>query len=102
DLDATENSTERLAKKICRHMGVPPVLIGIETAGKLGSSQELVNMMKLFDLTLSRERLKIENALKLLLPELADKIKIEPLRLFTDLPPEVMATMSANELRDLH
>ena len=101
-MDATENSTERLAKKICRHMGVPPVLIGIETAGKLGNSQELVNMMKLFDLTLSRERLKIENALKLLLPELADKIKIEPLRLFTDLPPEVMATMAPNEIRDLY
>lgn len=101
-MDATENSTERLAKKICRHMGVPPVLIGIETAGKLGNSQELVNMMKLFDLSLSRERLKIEDAFKLLIPELADKFKIEPLRLFTDWPPEILALMTEGEKRDLY
>jgi hypothetical protein len=101
-MDATELSTMRIANKICRLMGVPPILIGIETAGKLGNSQELVNMMKLFALSLQREQLKIENALKLLLPELADKIKIEPLRLFDYIPDQVMNILSEEEKRDLY
>jgi hypothetical protein len=101
-MDATENSTERLAKKICRHMQTPPVLIGIETPGRLGSSQELVNMMKLFDLGISKWRQQIEDAICKILPELEGKVKIEPLRLFDHLPPEVMAVMTPAEIRDLY
>jgi hypothetical protein len=100
-MDATENSTERLAKKICRHMGVPPILIGIEIPGKLGNTQELVNTMKLFGLSLQREQLKIENALQRLFPEIAEQIKIEPLRLFDHIPDQIMNILSEEEKRDL-
>lgn len=99
---AAETRRESIAKIVCRHVGVPPILIGIETPGKLGNSQELVNTIKLFNLVVQREQLKIEAAFKVLFPELSDKMKIEPLRLFDHVPDNIMEILSEEEKRELY
>jgi hypothetical protein len=68
-MDQTEKATERVGRKVCRHMGVPPVLVGFSTAGQLGNTQELKNTMELFALTVVDAQNLIKEALKLVFPD---------------------------------
>lgn len=68
-LDQTDKATDRVGRKVCRHMGVPPVLVGFETAGKLGDVQELANSMQLFKLTVVESQDLISQALKMVWPD---------------------------------
>lgn len=68
-LDATDKATDRVGRKVCRHMGVPPVLVGFETAGKLGDVQELQNTMQLFKMSVIESQNLISESLKLVFPE---------------------------------
>jgi hypothetical protein len=47
-LDAVDGATNRVAHKVARNFGVPPVLIGLKTDDGLGNSQAIQNSMKLF------------------------------------------------------
>lgn len=80
-LDQTEKATERIGRKVCRHMGVPPVLVGFATAGQLGNVQEMQNTMELFKLTVIKRQDLIRDALKTVWPE--KNFDISPLTLFT-------------------
>jgi hypothetical protein len=51
--DAATGMRERIAKSIARAWEVPPVLIGIETPGRLGSSQQLEMEINLFNMKLN-------------------------------------------------
>jgi hypothetical protein len=68
-MDQTEKATERVGRKVCRHMGVPPILVGFSTAGQLGNTQELKNTMELFALTVVDAQNLIKEALKLVFPD---------------------------------
>jgi hypothetical protein len=68
-LDQTDKATDRVGRKVCRHMGVPPVLVGFETAGKLGDVQELSNCMDLFRLTVIESQDLIKESLTLVFPD---------------------------------
>lgn len=68
-LDQTNNATDRVGKKVCRHMGVPPVLVGFATPGQLGNMQEIDNMMKLFKMTIIESQDLISQSLKLVWPD---------------------------------
>jgi len=68
-LDQTDKATDRVGRKVCRHMGVPPVLVGFETAGKLGDVQELANSMELFKLTVVESQDLIKEALSIPFPD---------------------------------
>jgi hypothetical protein len=68
-LNATAEVTERVGRKVCRHMGVPPILVGFETAGKLGDVQELANTMDLFKMTVIESQDLIKEALRIVYPD---------------------------------
>lgn len=68
-LDQTDKATDRVGRKVCRHMGVPPVLVGFATAGQLGNTQELINSMDLFKLSVIESQDLIKEALKIVWPD---------------------------------
>lgn len=103
-MDATEQATERIAKKVCRLFNVPPLLIGIETAGKLGSTKELMNHLALFNLTLEENRQLIKEAFEILWP-LETKVsgcEFEELDLFDQLPDEVIKMIPYESLKEMY
>jgi len=68
-LDQTDKATDRVGRKVCRHMGVPPVLVGFSTPGQLGNATELQNTMELFKMTVIESQDLISESLKLVFPE---------------------------------
>jgi hypothetical protein len=68
-LDQTDKATDRIGRKVCRHMGVPPILVGFSTAGKLGDTQELLNTMELFKMTVVECQDLIKEALTIVWPD---------------------------------
>jgi hypothetical protein len=68
-LDQTDKATDRLGRKVCRHMGVPPILVGFSTPGQLGNNQELKNTMSLFKMTVVESQDLIKESLKLVWPD---------------------------------
>lgn len=68
-LDQTDKATDRVGRKVCRHMGVPPILVGFSTAGKLGDNQELQNTMELFKMTVTQDQDLISESLKMVFPD---------------------------------
>jgi hypothetical protein len=84
-LDATDKATDRIGRKVCRLMGVPPVLVGFASPGQLGQNQELINTMDLFKLTIKETQGLITEALKIVHPE--KNFNILPLDLWKTLTP---------------
>lgn len=102
-MDATENATMRIAKKVARLFGVPPVLIGIDTEGKLGDNQELVNKLKLFNLTLETKRRLIYKGLSELFPDAKkEDYELTPLDLFDHIPDNVIAQLNMDQLKEMY
>lgn len=98
-MDATQNATERIAKKVCRHFSVPPLLLGIETAGKLGNQQELVNFIKLFSLTIDRRVGLFYRAMTALYPEMNKGLyQVRSLALYDYVPDKVIERMTGDQL----
>lgn len=50
NLNVVSEATDRVANKVCRNWNVPPVLIGLSKAGQLGQTQEIANMIQLFQM----------------------------------------------------
>lgn len=88
----------RIVGATCRHMGVPPELIGIATPGVLGNNQQIVNLIKLFNLTVEPARAVAVSPLKRFYPELADWA-VKPLNPVDYLDPEVAKSMTEDEKR---
>lgn len=86
-----------IAEAVCRHMGILPILIGLNTAGKLGQSQEIMNASELTQDGLTSLRGLLVRVLRLVLPghawEVGSKMPI------SFLPPEVLAVLTPDELR---
>ena len=97
--DAIDIATDRIARKVCRHMGIPPVLIGISTAGQLGNNQELANHMEVFVLTVQKHQNQLIEALKSIFPE--KNFDIAPLQLFKFIPDKVWDKLTDDEIREL-
>jgi len=96
-LDATDKATDRVGRKVCRHMTVPPVLVGFSTAGQLGNNQELVNTMKLFNMTVNNIQRMITNALAITMPGV--DLTIKNLDLWSFVPDKVLAVLTPEEIR---
>lgn len=104
-MNETEAATVRIAKKIARHFGVPPIIIGIDTAGKLGDNQELVNKFKLFNLTLEdKRRLYYKGMVDAFVQEglVYEDFELEQLDLFDYLPDKVLERLSDAEIREMY
>ncbi|GGG34233.1 hypothetical protein [Hymenobacter glacieicola] len=89
--------TNRLVNKVCRHMGVPPVLIGVAEAGMLGNNQQIVNSIKLFNIKVKAARALITDTLQKFFPEL--DLTVKPLNPVDYLDPAVAAKMTEDEIR---
>lgn len=68
-MDQTDKATDRVGRKVCRHFGVPPVLVGFATPGQLGNTQELKNTMDLFRLVVVEPQDLIKEALRSVFPQ---------------------------------
>ncbi len=99
-LDATDKATDRVGRKVCRHFTVPPVLVGFSTTGQLGSNQELVNTMNLFNLTVNNYQRMIANALKLTMP--GKDFTIKNLDLFKYLPDKVIESLTPEQKNEIY
>lgn len=102
-MDATEKATDRIGRKVCRLFGVPPVLLGFVTAGKLGDNQELVNYMKLFNLTLAKKWKLKKQMYTTLFPEMpSEAFDVEPLQIFDYIPEKVLEKLDVKILSKMY
>lgn len=67
-LELLDNITTRIANKVCRHMATPPVLAGLQIAGQLGQTQEIANMMQLFQMRILKYQSLIQRVMEELYP----------------------------------
>jgi hypothetical protein len=95
---------------VARIIGVPDVLIGMETSGKLGNVQELKNQMSLFALSLYRMQQMIKEGYDVIKPLLALKgmenvqeldFTISTLKPFDFLPESVINNLTSEEQKQL-
>lgn len=96
-LKSMEGMTDRVANKVARHFGVPPVLIGLSTEGKLGNNQELLNSIKLFGLVLAPMQDDIKRDFEVLFP--GHDWSISSLNPFDYIDPVIAAKMTDDEIR---
>lgn len=101
----------QVQSKIARSMGIPPVLVGILTAGKLGTSQEIFEATQLFLSTVIKP---IQNSLvEIFAPLIAAKAPDEPtkkaikdnltisnLNPVAYIPPQFAAAFTNDEIRE--
>ncbi|UOQ53042.1 hypothetical protein [Hymenobacter cellulosivorans] len=88
----------RITGFVCRHMGVPPVLIGVAEPGLLGNNQQIVNSIKLFNLTVEPARATITSPLAYFYPEVTDWT-VKPLNPVEYIDPVVAEKMTDDEIR---
>lgn len=98
-LDGVDKSTDRLANKVCRLIGVPPVLIGLKTSEGLGNTQALVNSMKMFNRFILPYQNLITSAFNKLYP--AYTWNITTLNILDYIPAELLAALTNDEKRML-
>jgi hypothetical protein len=98
-LDGVDKARLRVANAVCRHFGVPPVLVGLEAPTILGNAQAIYNSLKMFMLMIkSRQQLIIE-AFNVLFPTYDFAIK--QLNIYDYLPEAVLGSLTTDELRQL-
>lgn len=90
--------SDTITKRVCRHMGLHPVLIGLDTAGQLGNTQQLLNIIQLTQQEVLDAQGMIQRAFQLLLP--AFDWTISSLNIIKALPEQVWQTMKENEKRN--
>lgn len=89
--------------RIAKSIGVPKVLMGVPTTGKLGDSQEIRNAIKFTNENTESQRRKLESIyatlvelMKAPMPE--DGITIEKIKDFTDLSDTIVNKLSPSQL----
>jgi hypothetical protein len=98
-LNGTEKTRDRIPRAVCRHLSVPPVLVGMEVANILGNNAALVNSIKVFAMIVTDRQAMITRMLTELFPGI--DWSIGQANIFEYLPPEVIAKLTDDELRAL-
>ena len=98
-LDGLEKITDRIGRKVCRLFEIPPVLAGFEDASILGSNQTFKNALTILQHSVEKDQNLIEEALKLLFPDM--NFEIDKLTLIDYIPNEILAELTVDELRAL-
>lgn len=98
-LNGVIESTESTANKVCRLIGVPPVLVGLKTSEGLGNTQALLNSMKLFNRFILPYQNLISSAFNKLYPFY--KWNISTLNILDFIPAELLAALTQDEKRIL-
>lgn len=96
-LDGVDKATDRVARKVCRHIGVPPVLVGLSMPEGLGNTQAIANNMKLFNHSIVNDQNLITSGFKMIWPE--GNWTITTLNIIDYISPEVLATLTNDEKR---
>lgn len=97
--DATERAEPRIAAKVTRLFGVPKFLIGLGENGKLGNSEEIINELKVFALTVNPRQRMITRVFKKVWPE--HDWEITTLKLIEHIPDQLLSMLSKEELAAL-
>lgn len=97
--DSIDKACDRIPRRVCRDMSVPPVLIGMDAATILGNQQALSNAIKLFNADMLPFQNMISGAFKKIFP--TAKTDITTSNLFTYIDPLIAAKLTDDELRIL-
>lgn len=99
-LNAIENSTKRVSKKVCRAFGVPAFLIDLgENTGL--STQFISDSITLFNSRIGKLQSEIMRAFTMMFPESADKFVMTQLDPVKYIDPLILQKLSADEQRAL-
>ena len=89
-------------KRICMGMGVPKILLGSPTAGKLGDSQEIRNAVKLMNAKMLYKRDGLSGCYSMLAELFGASegtvVDVLAVKDFTDLPESIMLRMSQSQI----
>lgn len=96
-LDGIDKTRDRVPRAVCRHFGVPPVLIGMSTPEGLGSTQALANSIKLFNHSILKYQIQISSIFKMLFPN--EKTDISTLNLIDFIDPVLIDVLTNQEKR---
>ena len=98
-LDGVDNATDRVARKVCRHFNVPPVLIGLTMPEGLGNTQAMANAMKLFNQVVLPYQSLISSTFEMLFPQYTWEISTT--NIIDYIPDEVLSVLTNDEKRAL-
>lgn len=98
-LDGLGEITERIFRKVCRHFGVPSILIE-PTDTALGNGSLLLNAVQMFNSSVNKKQRMIQRAFTLLFPE--NDWSISTLNIITYLPAEVTQLLSKDQLLKMY
>lgn len=91
-----------IQERISISFGVPMVLFGVPTAGKLGDNQEIRNAIKFTNEKTRKQRGKLDSVYSVLMEmmgiSVGDEMMIKEIRDWTDLPEWVVAQMGGEQV----
>jgi hypothetical protein len=109
--EAAIKAREEKPKHIARAFQVPPVLIGVESPGKLGSNQQLANEIDLFNSVVNRKQRKIQRFFEFAFsPEMLSLNQMQPItynwtlssfKPVNFIPDYILEKMTDTEIRQL-
>lgn len=65
---AMDAKRDTIARAVCRHWGVPPILVGLYQAGALGESRQILNAIQLFQIDVNVLQSQITRVFQMLFP----------------------------------
>ena len=99
-LNATTEASDRIARRVCRGMEVPDILIpGLARQGQLGNTSELLHTMKLFALTALDYQRLVSEVFEMVWP--IQDWNIDPLELIEETPQWLIDKLTDEEVRQL-
>lgn len=96
-LDGVDKARDRVPRAVCRHIGVPPVIIGMNAPEGFGNTQALANYIKLFNHSILKAQNEISMDFKKVFPD-ADT-SISTLNIVDYIPAEILSKLTDDEIR---
>ncbi|MHC2992829.1 hypothetical protein OB13_15035 [Pontibacter sp. HJ8] len=93
-----DQKSDTITKRVCRHWGVHPSLIGMDTAGQLGNTQQLLNIIQL----MQQEVLDIQGLIQRTFEKLwpAFDFTLTSLNIIKAMPEQAWQAMTEDEKRN--
>jgi hypothetical protein len=96
-LDGIDKARDRVPRAVCRHFGVPPVLVGLTMPEGLGNTNALMNSMKLFNHTIMKGQAMCAAGFKKGFP--AQDWTVTTLNLIDFVPDKILEDLTPDERR---
>lgn len=98
-LDGVDRARPRVARFVCQIFGVPPAIIGMNDSDGFGNSQALLNKIELFKMMIRKKQNLIKRSFQKVFPGV--DFTISDLNIIKFIPPEILAKLTDDEIRDL-